>query len=270
MNSPIRAILFDLAGTTLDHGCLAPVEVFLEVFRRHAITATHAQARAPMGTHKRDHLRQMTEMPELRAQWEGRYGHPPTEGELDRLYEQTVALQLECLPRHSLPIRGVTGLLSDLEQRGIAWGVTTGYSKLMMDVMLASARPHGFLPPVAVSASEVPDGRPAPFLCWTALMRLGIWPASACVNVGDTVLDVESGRNAGMWSVAVVETGNGVGMSEAELEALPAARRIAIRKAAGAQFMAAGAHYLVDSVAELQPVIEEIEERIRMGEKPSR
>lgn len=269
MHSPIRAILFDLAGTTVDHGCLAPVEVFLEVFRRHGVSVTHAQARAPMGTHKREHLAQMLAMPEILAQWQERHG-PIGEAGVDRLYEQTVALQLECLPRHSRPIRGVNALMADLEQRGIAWGVTTGYSRLMMDVTLASARPHGFIPPVAVSASEVPEGRPAPFLCWTALMRLGAWPASACVNVGDTIPDVESGRNAGMWSVAVVETGNGVGMSEAELDALPAARRVAIRKSAGAQFMAAGAHYIVDSAAELGPVLEEIEERIRMGEKPSR
>ena len=45
----IRAILFDWAGTTIDHGSLAPVEVFIEVFRRMGVSVTIAEARGPWG-----------------------------------------------------------------------------------------------------------------------------------------------------------------------------------------------------------------------------
>ena len=52
----IRAVLFDWAGTTVDHGSRAPVEVVVEVFRRAGVAVTDAEARAPMGRAKREHL----------------------------------------------------------------------------------------------------------------------------------------------------------------------------------------------------------------------
>ena len=46
---PLKAVLLDWSGTTLDYGCCAPAVVFMEVFRRHKVPINIKQARIPMG-----------------------------------------------------------------------------------------------------------------------------------------------------------------------------------------------------------------------------
>ena len=45
----IQAVLLDWAGTTMDHGCMAPAVVFIEVYKRQNVPITMEEARAPMG-----------------------------------------------------------------------------------------------------------------------------------------------------------------------------------------------------------------------------
>lgn len=59
-----EAVIFDWAGTTVDYGCFAPVQAFVEVFRHFGIEPTMEEVREPMGMLKRDHIRAMLEMPE--------------------------------------------------------------------------------------------------------------------------------------------------------------------------------------------------------------
>ena len=58
--SPLKAVILDWAGTVVDHGCIGPVAVFIEVFARKGVAVTAAQARKPMGLMKKDHVRAMT------------------------------------------------------------------------------------------------------------------------------------------------------------------------------------------------------------------
>ena len=44
-----QAVIFDWAGTTIDYGCFAPLEGFIEVFEKRGIQVTHDEARKPMG-----------------------------------------------------------------------------------------------------------------------------------------------------------------------------------------------------------------------------
>lgn len=57
-------------------------------------------------------------------------------------------------------------------------------------------------------------------------------------------------------------------MSEAEVKALPADEFAARRNAATARLKAAGAHYVIDSVADLMPVVYDIDARLARGERP--
>lgn len=66
----LKAVIFDWAGTMVDYGCFAPVAVFIEVFKRQGIAISTAQARAPMGLEKRDHIRAIAQQPEISAQWQ--------------------------------------------------------------------------------------------------------------------------------------------------------------------------------------------------------
>ena len=58
-HGPIRGIVLDWAGTTMDFGCLAPPAAFVESYRRHGVDITMEEARLPMGAHKRVHIRRI-------------------------------------------------------------------------------------------------------------------------------------------------------------------------------------------------------------------
>jgi len=90
----------------------------------------------------------------------------------------------------------------------------------------------------------------------------------ACVKIGDTVSDVQEGLNAGAWTIAVVETGNEVGLTEMELRALGGAERQALLREARARLAGVGAHYVIDSIADCDGVLDDIEFRLHEGEAP--
>ncbi|MEA3196877.1 MAG: phosphonoacetaldehyde hydrolase, partial [Gammaproteobacteria bacterium] len=66
---------------------------------------------------------------------------------------------------------------------------------------------------------------------------------------------VSEGRAAGCFTVGLAASGNGVGLSQEALRALPAAERAARIAAAGRSLLAAGADVVIDSIAELVPVL---------------
>ena len=138
----------------------------------------------------------------------------------------------------------------------------------MMAVVEPAARALGYAPDCVVCASDVPVGRPAPFMCFANAESLRVYPMAAVVKIGDTVADVEEGLNAGAWTIALAACGNEVGLSERELAELPAAERSARIAAARARLAATGAHYVVDFPTDCLPIIDEIQSRLRSGERP--
>jgi phosphonoacetaldehyde hydrolase len=97
---------------------------------------------------------------------------------------------------------------------------------------------------------------------------LGVYPPSAIVKVDDTTPGIEEGLAAGTWTVGISASGNEVGLSLEEWLALPAADRRTRADRAGDVLRRAGAHYLIDTVAELAPVIDQIEYRTAAGDRP--
>jgi len=266
--SGLEAVILDWAGTTVDCGCMAPVGVFVEVFRREGVTVTVAQAREPMGTQKREHIRRMTAQTEVRRAWEAVHGQAPTDVDVDRMYACAEPLQIEVLPNYAAPISGVVETIECLRQRGLKVGSCTGYSRSMLDVLAQASAEQGYVPDVHVAATEVRVGRPAPFMPWEVAHRLEISSADRCVVVGDTVVDVQSGRAAGMWSVGVARTGSLVGRDEASLQAC-APEELAVEVASARQMLlAAGAHLVIDDLTELPDALDMLEGRRQKGERP--
>ena len=82
----IKAVIFDWAGTTVDFGCMAPVQAFVEVFKQYGIEPTMEEVRKPMGMLKIDHIRTMLKMDRIRDLWIDKYGKEPTEEDAQALY----------------------------------------------------------------------------------------------------------------------------------------------------------------------------------------
>jgi len=264
----IRAVLLDWAGTTMDFGCMAPAVVFVKVFERAGVPITMDEARAPMGAHKRVHIQKLTEQDAVRARWQARHGRPPGEADVDRMFADFVPLQLECLSEYSTLIPGTLEVVAALRAREVKIGSTTGYLREMMAINLADAKAQGYEPDATVCASDVPAGRPYPYMCLQNMLDLRVWPVEACVKVDDTLPGIEEGLNAGMWTVGLAVSGNEVGLPLAAWQALPPAEQQARRERAHARLRMGGAHWVVDTIADLLPCLDDIEARLARGEKP--
>lgn len=265
---PLQAAILDWAGTTVDFGCLAPAGAFMEAFARSGVEITLEQARAPMGMAKWHHIQAITRMPAVADLWASVHGAAPTDEDVNHLYNTFLPLQVAVVERHADVIPGAVEAVAALRARGLKIGSTTGYPRPVMDVVQRVAAEQGYSPDVVVCAGETPTGRPGPSMALRCVIELSISPVEACVKIGDTVVDVEEGLNAGMWSVGVTDTGNEIGLPQAEWEALPADRRDALRRIAADRLARAGAHYVVRSLADAVPLLDLIDARLARGEKP--
>lgn len=265
---PLKAIILDWAGTTVDYGCFAPVTVFTEVFRRRGVMITTEQARAPMGLGKKDHIRMITQMEPVAQQWQTMYGRPFSEKDIDSIYVNFAPLQAQMVADSAHLIPGTLEAVADFRARGLKIGSTTGYDRTVMDVLLPRAREHGYRPDTCVCVDDVPAGRPHPWMCLQAVLNLQVYPMEACVKVGDTIPDILEGLNAGMWTIAVAASGNELGLSEYEVTHLAPdvlrAKLIPIYQL----LYEAGAHFVVDTIADVPPILDKIEALLKERERP--
>ena len=265
---PVRAVIFDWAGTTVDYGSMAPVDAFIELFDRHGVRVTAEEARRPMGSYKKDHVRLILEMEPVTGQWQELNGRAPSAEDVEALYQEFIPLQTEVIARHAGVIPGVAETVSWLHNQNIVIGSTTGYTREMMAPLLPLAAAAGFAPESTVCADEVPAGRPAPWMAMTSAMRMGVYPMEACVKVGDTLVDIAEGLNAGMWTVGITKTGNELGLTLAEVQALDSGDLAARLQNASDRLLQAGAHFVIEGAAQLPAIIEDIKQRLARGERP--
>ena len=251
----ITAVILDWAGTTVDHGSLAPVAAMRMLFSSAGLDISTEEIRASMGLHKKDHIRAIAE-----AHGRGK--------DVDALYEAFIPKQMEALVDHSGVIPGVSAAVERMRQRKIKIGSTTGYNRAMLDYVMERAKAQGYAPDCALSPDDVGGGRPMPWMCFAAAVFLRVYPMSTMVKIGDTESDIAEGRNAGMWTVGVARTGNEVGLSQREWDGLGDGAKDGLLRVARDRLYAAGADYVIDTVAEVDDTLDSIEARLTRGEKP--
>jgi len=269
MSYPIKAVVFDWAGTMVDFGCIAPVEALIDAFAGQGVALSAAEARRDMGRAKRDHVMAILDLPAITAAWTASKGAPPTPADGEAIYQALEPLIEAAATRCADLIPGAAAVASDLRSLGVRIGSGTGYTRQMMSGILPRAAAQGYAPQVVVCAGDTPSGRPAPLMTWKALVEMDAWPARTCVKVDDATVGIEEGRLAGCWTIGLAASGNGVGLSLADYRALAEPDRQARVVAAAEQLKAAGADYVIDTVADIRPVLEAIAVRIAAGETPA-
>ncbi|MGJ3647820.1 phosphonoacetaldehyde hydrolase [Sphingomonas sp. GlSt437] len=267
--SNIKAVVFDWAGTMIDHGCRAPVVALERVFADAGVPVSEAEARADMGRAKRDHIRALLAAPRVAAAWQAAHGAAPSEDDVTRLHDAVEPMMRLAAKDCSALIPGAADVAARLTAAGVRIGSCTGYTRAMMADILPLAAGQGYAPEVVICSGETATGRPSPLMLWKALVELGVWPSRACIKVDDATVGITEGREAGCWTVGVAASGNGVGLSSEALAALPGDDRRQRIETAAADLRAAGADYVIDSVADLWSVVEAIDARIAAGERPA-
>ncbi|OWK43723.1 Phosphonoacetaldehyde hydrolase [Fimbriiglobus ruber] len=261
-------VVFDWAGTTVDFGSVAPAGAFVEAFARKGVTVTSDEARAPMGVHKKAHIEAMLKSESVGAKWREAAGRDWTRDDIDALYQLVTPMQVEAARKHGRLVPGVRECVAALRARGIKVAATTGYFAAAAAAVYEVAAAQGYVPDFTICADEVPAGRPAPWMIFRAMERLCVYPPAAVVKVGDTIVDIEDGRNAGVWSVGVIDSSNEMGLSEEEFNALSAEERDSRRAAVHERYEAARANDIINNLNELLPLIDDINERLRACSRP--
>jgi phosphonoacetaldehyde hydrolase len=255
MQTSIRLVVFDWAGTLLDFGCRAPLSAFVDAFAAAGLPITEEVARLPMGAHKRDHAAEILHFPEVTARVRADLHREPDDQLVDEIYRDFTRRLLLALPQHAAPIPGAIETLAALRAKDIRIGSTTGYTRAMMNVLEPLAHAAGLQPDALICADEVPQARPAPWACFRLAERFGVYPMAHCAKVGDTPADIAEGLNAGMLTIGISETGNEVGLSAEELAALSDGEKQSRIAAAETRLRQAGAHQVLRSVAELPAIL---------------
>ena len=264
----VKAVIFDWAGTVVDYGSLAPMGAFVETFEQFGVSITIDEARGPMGMAKRPHIAALMALPRVAQAWEDRYGRAPGEQDIDAIYDVFVPKNIKVAASYSQVIPGVAEVATALRSEDIRIGTTTGYTREIMAEITPGAAAQGFSPDSLVCTGDTPEGRPSPYMIYKTLPQLCVWLAKNAIKVDDTGVGIEEGINGGTWAVGVAVSGNAFGMAETDVKALPADEFARLRAAAAQKLTAAGAHYVVDSVADLMPVVRDIDARLARGERP--
>jgi len=264
----LSAVVFDWAGTVLDFGSCAPMGAFVRLFEQFGIDLTIEQARGPMGVAKWDHIHALGSLPAIAAQWQAKYGKPFTDADVDHLYEVFTPMNAAVVGDFADFIPGALDTIAAIRQRGLKIGSTTGYNRPIMEIVTPLAAAAGYVPDNLVCAGDLPAGRPSPLMMYRTFADLGVWWPQTVVKVDDTEVGILEGLNAGTWTVGVAVSGNAVGLPLADWQAMSPGEQDRLRQVAVDKLKGAGAHYVVDSVADLLPVLDEISAKLARGIKP--
>jgi phosphonoacetaldehyde hydrolase len=248
-------IIFDWAGTMVDFGSEAPVRALIEGFGAEGVVIDAATARRDMGKAKIDHVRSLLGEPAVAAAWRARHGHASTEADVEVLIARLGPLMREHASRAATLIAGARQTFDRLRAAGLRVASSTGYTREMMQPLLAQAAEQGYLPEHLVCSGETPAGRPSPLMIYKACAELGVWPLSRVIKVDDAVVGIAEGTAAGAFTVGVA-SGNTLGLSLDELQALSASERASRLAATRQALLDAGADVAIDSVADLIPALE--------------
>ncbi len=266
----VKGIVLDWSGTTADIYVLAPAVVFVQVFKKHGVEISMAEARGPMGLRKDLHIKELTLVPEIAERWKGVHGSYPDQGSVDAMFADFVPMQLDCLREYTTLLPHVAEVTQKFQKDGIKIGSSTGFVRSMVDVLEEDAKKQGYTPDASVAGDEVEHGaRPKPFMVYRNLDLMDIHPIQSVVKVDDTVSGVGEALEAGCWGVGIASYSNymdidsmehAASLSEAEMDRRLKITREILRKA--------GAHYVIDTFDQLPEVIADVNARRARGERP--
>ncbi len=266
----VKGIVLDWSGTTADAYVLAPAVVFVQVFKKHGVEISMAEARGPMGLRKDLHIKELTEVPEIRERWKGVHGAYPDQGSVDAMFADFVPMQLDCLRDYTTLLPHVAEVIQRFQKDGIKIGSTTGFVRSMVDILEADAKKQGYVPDASVAGDEVAHGaRPRPFMVYRNLDLMDVSPIQSVVKVDDTVSGVGEALEAGCWGVGIARYSNYMdidsmahmeSLSEAEIDRRLKATREILRKS--------GAHYVIDTFDQMPEVVADVNQRLARGERP--
>lgn len=258
----VKLLVFDWAGTTVDYGCMAPLAVFEKIFEDKEIHLSKEEILKPMGMGKRDHIKTLLQTENATKQWKQVYGRMWTEEDIDEMFGSFNTKLLSVLKDYCEPIDGVIETIERLRNDGFYIGSTTGYTREMMDIVEVGAKKAGFAPDYVVTSEMTGYGRPYPYMMFENMKHFEVFPPECVVKVGDTTTDMKEGKNAGAWSVGLIEGSSAAGLSPEQAEKMATIEKEICFAEAEKKLKEAGADYVIRTMRDLPDVISKINRRL--------
>ncbi|HWE61011.1 MAG TPA: HAD family hydrolase [Chloroflexota bacterium] len=198
---PIDLVVFDMAGTTVDDAGNLVLTSLVEAARTCDLPGSADELNAMMGMNKREVF---TILAERRA--------PAGSAEAGALAERALIAFIEHLrgvyERSLRPLPGAEDTFRFLRARGIKIATDTGFEAQIgsMIVDRLGWLDRGLID-TAIFSTDVPRGRPAPYMIFRAMERLGVLDVRRVMKLGDSPADLEEGANAGCGEVIGVLSG---------------------------------------------------------------
>lgn len=244
-----EAIIFDWAGTTVDYGCFAPVQAFMEIFKEYGIEPTMEETRKPMGMLKWDHIKTMLSMERIRGEFHRIHGRDFTDQDVDEMHEKFAANLMKILDQFSDPKEYVIDTVKYLREKGIKIGSTTGYTDAMMAIVTKEAKKAGYEPDCWFSPDSTGHvGRPYPYMIFKNMEALHISSVKKVMKVGDTVSDILEGKNAGLFTIGILEGSSEMGLTKTEYDALSPEEKEKKKQMVTKRYLDAGADAVIDDI----------------------
>src|SRR5262245_26083224 len=288
-NHTIKLVVFDLDGTAVDFGCQAPVGAMLEAFSKQRIMLTMQQVRSSLGLPNYEHVRSLLEMPAVSEQFQIVHGRRWNEADALHFTDDLTELQSEFVARHTALVPELAACVEELKKRGMMLGTTTSYPRQTAEQIWDLLGIEGLAFDAHVAADDTPAGRPAPWMIFRLMQELDVFPPRHVVKVGDTAADIEEGRNAGCWTVGVIQSGNEIGLTLRDWQLLAPAEQEQLCQAVIRKMLPSGAVRLLDrrapqrnlhrglppwtsdwlpTLADLPATIDSFQRRLALGEGP--
>jgi phosphonatase-like hydrolase len=210
----IALVVFDMAGTTIEDAGQVP-EAFTAVLRRHGIEITADALRAVRGASKRDAIRHFVSL----------HRAADIEATTEKVFNDFRDYLAQLFNAGGVkPVAGAAATFDWLRARGIKIALSTGFDRLTTDLILDAVDWKTGVADAIVCGDDVALGRPAPYLIFRAMEETRVTRVREVMCVGDTVLDLEAGTNAGARHVVGVLSG---AHTRAQLETAPHTHLIA-------------------------------------------
>jgi phosphonatase-like hydrolase len=197
----IRLTVFDVAGTTvLDDD--AVIDAAQSALAAGGVRAPRAAIKAVMGMAKPAAIRHLL----------CSYAAFPAHQIDDRVHEIHATFVQLVVERYRSdpmirPVPDAADVFRRLRSAGVRIALDTGFSREVLDVLLARLRWDRAVVDVTVASDEVEQGRPHPDLIHRAMQLTGIVDPQEVAKIGDTPADIAEGRAAACGLVVGVTYG---------------------------------------------------------------
>jgi len=188
----IELVCFDMAGTTVVDDGQVP-QAFAAALAEHGIAVGNSDIRNVRGASKRQAILDLLPQGPGREEKAAR-ALAAFRQHLARLYQGTVR-----------EIPGASGTFRWLRSRGVRVALNTGFDRETAQMLLEALRWRQGVVDAVVCGDDVERGRPAPDMILRCMDLAKVADAGSVANVGDTVLDLQAGHNAGVrWNIGVL------------------------------------------------------------------